>query len=458
MPARGEAASPGRELGLWSATALVVGHTIGVGIFLTPAGLIGAVASPALTLGLWVLCGAIVLAGALTFGELASRYPRAGGPYLYLREAWGERVAFLYGWQALLVMDPGITAALASGLSQYLVVLFPRAAGFERPIAAAAIWTLAILSMLGLRLSARVLGAMTGFKLLALAAVVLLAFTVGDGHWSNFSPAPDARASAPPLAGALALGLVSVFFSFAGFWEASRIAGDVRNPGRTLPLAFALGVACLTLVYVATTAAFIYLVPVGQATNASVLAELAGKAMLGAAGPQWLAGAVVLSVAASAMALFMMAPRLYLAMSLDGLFPSSLASLHPVTSAPVRATCLLAALASVLVVIGTFEEIVSFLICTAMTFIALAAAALIVIRRRAPNDGAFRAPGYPWTTALFVLLVACVVTLLAINQPGPALAGLGVVALGWPVHGFLVVARRRRDVAAAQAAVAQGLQ
>jgi APA family basic amino acid/polyamine antiporter len=445
MPMPDSTAAPVRELGLWSATALVVGHTIGVGIFLTPAGLIGAFASPALTLALWIVCGAVVLLGAWTFGELASRYPYAGGPYIYLREAWGARVAFLYGWQALLIMDPGVTAALTTGASQYLVVLWPSAKGSERSIAVATIWILAFLNMLGLKLSARVFGVMTGFKLLALAAIILLAFTVGDGHWSNFKVSHGTNASAPPLAEALALGLVSVFFSFAGFWEASRIAGDVREPRRTLPLALGLGVGCLTCIYVATTAAFIYLVPSDQTMSAPVFARRAGEAMLGSAGPPTLAAAVVLSVIASAMALLMMAPRLYVAMSLDGLFPAALASIHPVTNAPARATAVLAVLASGLVIVGTFEQIVSLLISTAMAFIALSAAALIVVRRRAPAVGAFRAPGHPWTTGLFVLLVACVVALVAINRPIQAIAGAGLVALGWPAHSLFASVQRRHQ-------------
>ncbi|MEO8256284.1 MAG: amino acid permease [Acidobacteriota bacterium] len=425
------AGPPARELGLWPATALVVGHAIGVGIFLTPSELIGALASPALTLGLWLICGAIVLAGAFTFGELASRYPHAGGPYIYLREAWGPRIAFLYGWQSLLIMDPGVTAALTTGMSQYLVVLWPAATGFERPIAVLTIWTLALVNLTGLKLGARIFGAMTAFKLLALAAIVIAAFTVGDGHWSNFRSVAGARAGAPPLAEALALGLVSVFFSFAGFWEASRIAGDVRDPRRTLPLALGLGVACLTLVYVVTTAAFIYLVPVRDATSAAAFARRAGEAMLGSAGPPLLAAMVVLSVIVSATALMIMAPRLYVAMSRDGLFPSALAALHPVTQAPARASAVLAALASGFVMIGSFEQIVSFVVCTAMGFIALAAAALLVVRRRNPQAGGFRAPGYPWTTGLFVLLVSGVVLLVGINRPLQAMAGLGIVALGW---------------------------
>jgi APA family basic amino acid/polyamine antiporter len=434
---------PARELGLWSATALVVGHAIGVGIFLTPADLIGALASPVLTLSLWIVCGAIVLAGALTFGELASRFPDAGGPYIYLREAWGERLAFLYGWQSLLVMDPGVTAALTTGASQYVVVLWPAAAGSERWIAVATIWALAVVNIIGLRLSARVLGVMTAFKLLSLAGVVILAFAAGEGQWSNFQTAWGARVDVRPLAEALALGLVSVFFSFAGFWEASRIAGEVREPGRTLPRALALGVGCLTLVYVVTTCAFIYLVPPREATSAAAFASRAGVALLGAAGPPALAAVVVLSVVVSAMALIMMAPRLYLAMSQDGVFPSALAALNPVTKAPARATAVLAALASLFVLLGTFEQIVSFLVCTAMGFIALAAAALLVVRRRDPHAGAFRAPGYPLTTWIFVLLVAGVVALVAINRPAQAAAGFGLVALGWPAYSLFAPARRR---------------
>jgi APA family basic amino acid/polyamine antiporter len=144
------------------------------------------------------------------------------------------------------------------------------------------------------------------------------------------------------------------------------------------------------------------------------------------------------------MALLMMAPRLYVAMSRDGLFPSALALPNPVTKAPVRATAVLAVLASLFVLIGTFEQIVSFLVCTAMGFIALAAAALIVVRRRAPDaGGGFRAPGFPVTTWLFVLLVASVVALVAINRPVQAIAGFGLVALGWPAYGVFLSPRRR---------------
>jgi APA family basic amino acid/polyamine antiporter len=428
-------AAGGRSLGLWSASALVVGHTIGVGIFLTPAELIGALASPALTLGLWLICGALVLAGALTFGELASRYPLAGGPYIYLREAWGRRIAFLFGWQSLLVMDPGLTAALATGMSGYLVVLAPEAAGYERWLAVGAIWILATIGMAGLTLSTRVLTTLTVFKLAAFVVLVAAAFTSGNGSWTHFRPFMDRQAGGAPLGEALALGLVGVFFSFGGFWEASRIADEVSDASRVMPRALAIGIACVTAVYVAMTAAFIYLVPVEGATNAAGFAMRAGRAMFGEAGASVLAAVVVLSVASSALALLIMAPRLYVAMSRDGLFPLALA--------PPRATALLASLASLFALVATFQQIMAFFMSTTLAFIALASGALIVVRRRTPR-AAFRAPGYPVTVALFVLLIAAVVALVIVNRPVQAVAGFGIVLLGLPAHRMLTKQTRSR--------------
>ena len=415
-------------LGFWSATALVVGHTIGVGIFLTPAELIGALASPALTFGLWLACGALVLAGAFTFGELASRFPQAGGPYVYLRQAWGQRIAFLYGWQCLLIMDPGITAALALGLSQYLVVLWPAAAGGERWLALGTIWALALVNMAGLRLSSRVLNLLTSVKILALAAIVVGAFTIGAGSWSHFVPFIARRPGAPPIVEALGLGLIGAFYSFGGFWEASRVAGEMRDPRRQLPRALAFGVAAVTAVYLLTTVAFVYLVPVEQSTSPSAFGRQAGEALLGRSGANALASVVVLSVVASAMALLLMAPRVYLAMSRDGLFPAALASIHPLTKAPVRATALLAGVASVFVLSGTFSQIVAFFMCTTLAFIALAAAGLFVVRRRAAQMAGFGAPGYPATPALFVLLVLAVVALIALARPLLGTGGLRACA------------------------------
>jgi APA family basic amino acid/polyamine antiporter len=439
-----------RGLGLWSATALVISNTVAVGIFLTPAELIGALASPALTLGLWLGCAALILAGALSFGELASRYPEAGGLYVYLREGWGRRVAFLYGWQCLLIMDPGLTAALAAGAAQYLVVIAPGAAHSERWLAVAVIWLVAVLNVVGLKIGARVFGLLTILKICTLLAIVLLAVTVGSGSWSHFVPLAGTRAGAPPLGEAIAVGLVGVFFSFGGFWETSRIAGEVRDAPRTLPRALVLGVLSVTLIYLLTTVAFMYLVAPSATTSASEFAHRAGEGLLGPRGPFVLATVVVLSVIPAAMAMVMVAPRLYEAMSHDGLFPAAVAVRQSGTGAPLRATVLLALLATVYVLLGTFQQIAAFFMCTTLGFVGLAAASLFVVRHRAGlythsvGTAVLRTPGYPLTPALFVLLVLTILILITVNRPLQAVAGAVLVLLGLPLSRVLTASRQIR--------------
>ncbi len=296
--------------------------------------------------------------------------------------------------------------------------------------------------MAGLRPSSRALNLLTAVKVLAFAGVIVGAFTIGAGSWSHFSPWLSRRPGAPPLGEALGLGLIGAFYSFGGFWEASRVAGEMRDPRRQLPRALALGVAAVTALYVLTTLAFVYLVPVEEATSGSGFARRAGVALLGASGARALAAAVALSAAASVMALLLMAPRLYVAMGRDGLFPSDLAALHPRTGAPVRSTALLAAIASVFVLTGTFSQVVALFMCTTMVFVGLAAAGLFVVRGRADAAPGFRAPGYPATPALFVLLVLAVVVLIALARPVPALAGFALMLTGLPVYAVLPVRGR----------------
>ena len=389
-----------------------------------------------------------MLAGALTFGELAARKPESGGLYVYLREAWGERAAFLYGWQCLLVLDPGVTAGLASGLSRYVVAAVPEAAGQERWIALAAVWIFAAAPMAGLRPSVRLLGLLTSWKILALLAVPAIAFAAGNGNLAHFAPFFARHPGTPPLGGALAAGLVGVFFSFGGFWEASRLAGEIRVGNLALPRALAIGSAVVTLIYALTTAAFLYLVPAEIARDGAAFARRAGEALFGRPGPAVLAGIVVLSAAASGLALLLMAPRVYVAMARDGLFSSALAAPSAATGAPTRATALLAAISSIYVLSGSFEQILALFLCPALVFVALAAAGLFRLRRR---DGGlltpgFRCPGFPATPVLFIAFLAAVAALVALGHPLPVLVGFALAALGIPAHRlFSARSNPRRD-------------
>jgi APA family basic amino acid/polyamine antiporter len=423
-----------RHLGLASVTALVIGEVIAVGIFLTPASMARSLGSPLWVLVVWLIMGAMALSGALCYGELAARFPEAGGGYVYLRRAYGPVVAFLYGWKCLFVMDPGITAALAVGLASYVGYVVPLSGAGLKAVAVGSILALAAVNIVGVRFGARLMRWLTALKLGALALIALLALGLGLGHWSNFVPFVAQRAGSDPLPGALAPALVGAFFAFGGWWEISKLAGEARDPARTLPRALAIGVSVITVVYVLTSMVFLYLVPLEQVTSGETFAAQAGEALFGPAGGRLFAGIVIVAVLGSLLALLMALPRAYFAMARDGLFFKAVAAVHPRFGTPARAIALQAALASTLVGLGTFNQIVSYFVFVTVLFVGLTVAALFVLRRRDVAAPAYRTPGYPVTPAIFLSLVAGLLFLLAGHNPLQAALGVGIVGLGVPVY------------------------
>jgi APA family basic amino acid/polyamine antiporter len=423
-----------RQIGLRTATALVVGEVIGVGIFLTPAGMAKSLGSPAWLLIVWLVMGAMAACGALCYGELAARYPEAGGSYVYLREAFGKPVAFLYGWMALLVMDPGLTAALAVGMAGYVGYIFNLSPLEIKAVAVTAILLLAVINIRGIRPGAWLLWRLTILKLGLLSFLLLWGFGLQLGRWSNFSPFIAQRGGSAPLPGALAAALVAAFFSFGGWWDVTKVAGEVRNPGRTLPRALIYGVLIVTLVYVLTSAVFLYLVPLDTVTSGEIFAAQAGNVLFGRAGGQVFAAIVAVTVLGSLAAIIMSAPRVYFAMARDGLFVPAAALLDPRFGTPARTIALQAVLASILVALGSFNQIISYFIFVAVIFVALTVAALFVMRRKQVETVGYLTPGYPITPIVFLLLVGLLLLLLASNNPKQSLLGLGVVALGIPVY------------------------
>jgi APA family basic amino acid/polyamine antiporter len=404
----------------------VVGQVIGVGIFLTPADMARGLASPFWLLAVWLVVGATAVAGALCFGELAARYPESGGGYVYLREAWGRGSAFLYGWMCLLVMDPGLTAALAVGLADYTSYLVPLSATWAKLGAVGVIALLAVVNALGLRTSAALLRLLTVLKLGLLGLIVAWGFASGRGDWSHFRPFFEQRPGSAPLAVALAGGVVSAFFSFGGWWEAAKVAGEVRDPARILPRALTLGVGVVTVVYVLTSAVFLYLVPPGSAGSSAAFAAQAGEALFGRAGGAFFAAIVCVSVLGSLAALLMAAPRLYYAMARDGLFLPAVAAVHPRSHTPVRAIAVQAGLAS------TFSGIVAYFVFATLLFVALTVAAVYRLPRPVPP--AYHLPGYPLTPLAFLGLLVLLLALVAAGNPRQAALGVAVVAAGVPVY------------------------
>ena len=396
--------------------------------------------SPLWVLVVWLVMGAMATCGALCFGELAARYPQAGGSYVYLREAYGRPVAFLYGWMALLVMDPGLTAALAVGMAGYAGYILSLSPMGMKAVAIAAIVLLAAINIRGVRLGAWLLRYLTVLKLGLLFFLLLWGFGFQLGNWSNFTPFVAQRPHSAPLLPALAGGLVAAFFSFGGWWDVTKLAGEVREPGRTIPRALLYGVVIVTLVYILTSTVFFYLVPLDLVTSGETFAAQAGEVLFGRAGAQVFSVIVIVAVLGSLAAIIMSAPRVYFAMARDGLFVPAAASIHPQFGTPARAIALQALLASVLVALGSFNQIISYFIFVVVIFIAFTVAALFVLRRRQLDRPPYFTPAYPFTPLVFLLLVGALLFLLVSNNPKQSLLGVGVVALGIPVY-YLLFAR-----------------
>lgn len=433
-----------RQLGVAAVTMLVIGEVIAIGIFLTPATMARSVGSPLWLLMVWLLMGGMALSGALCYGALAARFPEAGGGYVYLREAFGPLVAFLYGWKCLLVMDPGITAALAMGLAGYVGYALGWSGPMLKLVAIGAILVMAAISIGGLRLGSRLMQWLTALKLGALALIALLALLLGAGSWSHFLPFVAQRAGSDPLPGALAPALVGAFFAFGGWWEIAKLAGEARDPTRTVPRALALGVAVITLVYIVTSAVFLYLVPLERVTSGETFAAQAGEALFGPAGGRVFALIVIVAVAGSLLALLMALPRVYYAMARDGVFFKTVADVHPQFGTPARAIAVQATLASLLVLLGTFQQILSYFIFVTVAFLALTVVGLLILRQR-EGAAAYHTPGYPLTPALFLILVVVLLFLLAGHDPLQALLGVAIVALGIPFYIFVFRGRLTRD-------------
>src|SRR2546421_4471728 len=353
-----------RQLGTSAATALIIGEVIGLGIFLYPAGMAKSLGSPFWLLVVWLVMGLMALAGALCYGELATRFPETGGGYVYLREAYGERLAFLYGWMLFLVLDPGLTATFAVGLASYASYIVPLSPLAIKFLAVGTILALALVNILGVRLSARVMQALMFLKVGLLLFIVFWGFGSHLGNWSNFTPFVSQRAGSDALLPALAGASVLAFFSFAGWWDLTKVAGEARNPRSTLPRALVLGILVITTVYVLTSAAFLYLVPLERVPSgdrsAQTFAAQVGAALFGQMGAQVFASIVVVCALGSLAAYIMAAPRVYYAMARDGLFVKQIASVHPRFGTPALAISLQALLSSFLIIIGTFDEIIAY--------------------------------------------------------------------------------------------------
>jgi len=417
-----------RQMGLAATISVVTGESIALGIFLTPAAMARSLGSPLLLAAVWCGMGLITLCGALCYSELAVRYPLTGGEYVYLREGYGGRVAFLYGWMSAAVMDPGLAAVLAVGATPYVMTLFGLAPTVQLWIPALILLGLAVLNYAGTALSRRMMATANLVKIAVLVCLVAWAWISGHARVANLMPLTTRRAGSDPLFAAVAGATVSAFFSFGGWWEAGKVAGEVRNPRRNMPLAFTCGVLLVTAVYLLVSYAFLMVVPMEKIVSNTAFVAQFGEALFGATGGKVLSACVLLSVLGGLMALTMAAPRVYYAMARDGSFFAPFGRLHPRFGTPANAVLLQTVLALLVLGFGAFNRILSFIIFSAVCFLALSVTTLF----RMPQP--VRHWWFPTAPVVFLAGCAVIDLMILMHDPAPALIGLVIVLSGDPVR------------------------
>lgn len=422
-----------RTLSTWDLTLLVVGGTIGSGVFLVPSQVLAqSGGSVAIATAVWLVGGLLSLMGALSYGELGAMEKGPGGLYAYIRDGFGPFTAFLYGWTLFFVIGAGTVATLAVAAADYLQQFGAIPPLMRKGIAVALILGMMALTVRGTRESTRTLNVATFIKVGAILVMSACLFIFGKG-----APAtPVVTAATTSLSfSSVGLSLVAVLWAYEGWQYSTFIAAEARDPQRSLPLAIGLGTVILIVLYV--LANFAYLAALGPAAVAAS-DRVAGEAVSTVLGPTaggLVAIAIIIAMCSAAHGSVIAAPRVYYAMARDGSFFPQLAKVHPRFGTPALAIITNCLWACVLAVTGTFEQLLTYVVFIGWIFYALGAAAVISLRHKRPETPRpFKVPGYPFTPVLFVLAAAVIVVSTIIEQPMQSAMGIGVVLLGAPAY------------------------
>ncbi len=428
-----------RELGVFSASLLVVGGIIGSGIFFTPAETARALPTAGWVLGVWTLGGIVALAGALTYAELGAMMPEAGGGYVYVREAFGRLPAFLLGWMTLLMIASGAIAAVAMGFAGYLERFVPiGAVGGRIGVAAITIIALTITNYLGVKPGTVTANIFTLTKIAALSALIVIGLALHPG-----APPAVVAPAAPPIANGVAAAFVAVLFTIGGWQQTNMVAGEIRDPGRTLPKALGLGIGIVIAIYLGANV--VYLKTLGRdglAASTAVAADTAGR-LIGPAGATAITVAAMLSIFGFVNVALLTNARVLYALGQDGAFLPGAAKVHPRFGSPHIALMMLGGWSLVLLVAtrGKIGTLLSGVVFADWIFFGLGAASVFVLRRTRPDlHRPYRVLGYPWLPAFFVLsaavgIVSAYVSALKMSLVGTGMLVAGILLYRWRVDG-----------------------
>jgi APA family basic amino acid/polyamine antiporter len=430
-PQTGAASQPlARRLGLFDTTMLVMGGIVGAGIFINPYVVAQRVHTPTLVLGTWLIGGLFALAAAFIWAELADRMPQVGGQYAYLRDSYHPLVAFLYGWVLLLVIQTGGMAAVTVTFARYFLEL----TGFhaaEWQIAVVTLLILTVINCMGVRAGGTLQSTLMATKIVAIALLIGAGAFLVHGH-IVWHPLFDQKAS-PAFFSSFGAAMIPVVFAYGGWQTAGFVAGEMKNPQRDLPRALVLGVAGVALAYTLVNFVCVRALGVTALAQTKAPASEVMRMALGSKGATIIALGITVSILGFLSQSVLTAPRVYFAMAEDGVFFRQLSWIHPRTRVPVFAIIAQSIWTIVILLFGTYEKILNYVISMDAIFWGLTAGCLFILRHRV-QQSRFRTPGHPYTTALFCLVCAGVVANTIYTFPGNTLIGMAILAAGVPVY------------------------
>jgi basic amino acid/polyamine antiporter, APA family len=455
-----------RGLGLLDSVLLLVSGIIGSSIFLTAKDIAGPLPQPMLFLLVWVIGGVISLFGCVAFAELGSMFPESGGQYVYLREAYGDLVAFLYGWMLFAVANGGSIAALAVASAAYTGQVFPMVSADHVVLSLAGITItrahllgllliaiLTYVNVVGLRWGTLLQNVSTWTKFAAMAAFVVLGFAVGKGDWSHFRshfgpPGVGLTMGLHPaqLISAMGVALIAVFWAYDGWVYITWVAGEVKEPRRNVPLAMVLGVLVVGAIYVAMNVTYLYALPLSEIAKHETIAHAAAGALFSPRAAVWLSLMIAISCFSAAATCTLSGARVYLAMAQDGVFFKRMAVIHPKWRTPAFSLIGQGVWAALLTVSGRYDQLYTYVIYGMVLSYTLTVIGLFILRWKRPDvPRPYRCAGYPWLPAVYVLVGAAWTLNTIITRPNEAFWGTAIVLVGVP--GYLYWKRNSRKVA-----------
>jgi APA family basic amino acid/polyamine antiporter len=448
VSSRPESSQLVRQISTWDATLITIGSILGTGIFITTGDIARALPHAGLILLVWIAGGLLTLAGALTYAELGTMFPRAGGQYQFLKETYGTLWGFLFGWASFLVVMSGGIAALAAGFGQYLGVFLPifsSGSHFFSLTLGPLSWSvngtqIAAASVIALLSTVNYLGVREGVLVQNVVTIIKIGSLVGLAVVGLFAGAPAAPALAAPLPAVgllsgIGVGMIGVLWTYDGWYNVTFSAGEVRDPARTLPRALMGGTLAVIVLYTMLNVVYVRALPPEAMGMTGRVGEAAATALFGDAAGRLVSAAVLVSTFGCLSSTILCCSRIYVAMAQDGVFFRPLARIHPRYQTPAASILAQGLWASMLSLSGTYEQLYTYVVFAAVIFHAMTGSAVLVLRRTRPDaNRPYRVWGYPWVPLLFIVSSVGVVVNTLMERPRESMVGLVLILLGVPAY------------------------